>query len=157
MRFALVPILAAGFLALFSLSSRAAGTLPIETQHLDREDPGYKIAILYPRTGKVTVDRQIEDWAKAQADFFALLSTRRKPNEPQYTLDMSFTVARNDSRMFELLFEADSNTGGPHPGEWLYTLNFNSDGTRVYFAEIFGIKGMKHISELTTEYFLKQL
>lgn len=136
----------------------AAGNLAVQQIHLDRKSANYEIAILYPRTGNAAIDARCEAWAKERAARFAADSADKQPGESPYSLDISFTVVRNDSDMFETLFESDSYTGGAHPNHELTTLNFLlPDGAQVYFPEVFTHEGVARISELAIKNLIADL
>lgn len=137
----------------------AAGHLPITTLHLDRTTANYEIKMMYPRTGNAAIDRQVAEWVKAQADWFAAGAVDKRPQDTRHSLDVSYAVLRNDRKMFETLFQFDSYTGGAHPNHALYTLNFMlPDGARVYLAEIVGVTaGMARVSELARKNLMAEL
>jgi uncharacterized protein YecT (DUF1311 family) len=139
----------------------AAGNLPVQTLTLERKSADHNITILYPRTGNAVVDRQVADWAKAEADGFAEavkgLGTLQPMGVPS-SLEGSFAVIRNDSEMFGLLFQMDTYTGGAHPNHSLDTLNFVlPGGERVYLAEMVGPSGIKRISAIAIDNLTKEL
>ena len=145
-------------LVLFGGEALADGNLPVQTLHLDRKSANYEIAILYPRTGNAAIDARVAEWAEQHADQFAADSAGKGPDESPYSLDVSYTVTRNDSEMFETLFEYDSYTGGAHPNHELFTLNFMlPDGAQVYLPEIVGLDGIKRVSELARKNLIDEL
>ena len=136
----------------------AAGTLPVQQIHLDRKSANYEIAILYPRTGNTAIDARCKAWAEERAARFAADSADKQPGESPYSLDISFTVVRNDNDMFETLFELDSYTGGAHPNHELTTLNFLlPDGAQIYFPEVFTHEGVAKISEIAIKNLIRDI
>jgi len=139
-------------------ASAAMANLTVQTQHLDRKTANYEITIMYPRTGVAAVDDQVAQWVKAQAANFAQSAADKQPGETAWTLDISYTVTRNDSEMFETLFEYDTYTGGAHPNMEYHTLNFMlPDGTRVYLPEIVGTAGIAKVSEIAIKNLIDQI
>ena len=108
----------------WAVPAEAAGHLTVQTQHLDRKAANYEITIMYPHTGVAQVDDQVAQWAKSQADTFMQNAADKQPGESAWTLDVSYTITRNDSEMFGTLFEYDTYTGGAHPNMEYYTFNF---------------------------------
>ncbi len=150
-------VLALLFLAAVGPAVAASGNLPVQQLTLERKTAQHEISILYPKTGNAAIDRQVAEWVKQQADDFAGLEGGGV-NRGAYTLDISFAVIRNDSEMFETLFEIEMATGGAHPNHTLETLNFVvPSGERVYLAEMVGPAGLKRISELAIENLIKEL
>jgi peptidoglycan-N-acetylglucosamine deacetylase len=139
----------------------AAGNLPVQQLTLERKSADYNITILYPRTGNDTIDRQVADWVKAQADWFANVHKGQGPvgaARSPASLDGSFAVIRNDREMFEILFEFSTYEGGAHPNQHLHTMNFLlPDGARFHLAEVLEYGGMARVSELATENLIKEI
>jgi len=93
------------FAACLPGSAWAAGNLTVQSQHLDRKAANCEITMLYPSTGVAAIDAQVADWAKAQADWFAHSAADKRPQDPPFSLDVSYTITRNDRQMFEAMFE----------------------------------------------------
>src|ERR1700675_3626254 len=102
-RSALAHFVLLGVCLAWSVPAPAAGYLTVQTQHLDRKAANYEITIMYPRTGVAAVDDQVAQWAKSQADAFMQSAADKQPGETAWTLDISYTITRNDSEMFETL------------------------------------------------------
>jgi uncharacterized protein YecT (DUF1311 family) len=69
-------------------------------------------------------------------------------SERAYTFELSYSVERNDGRVFAVLFTEYSDTGGAHPNGFFYALNFlMPDGAQVFLPEIVdGQRGIARIS-----------
>ena len=137
----------------------AAAALPVKPVQLVRKADAYAITIVAPHTGIEAIDDQLVAWAKKAADDFAATTTRdRQPEEEAYSLDMHYTVMRNDAAMFEVLFESNVDTGGAHPNLELESFVFLlPDGHRVYFPEIVGASGVAVVSRLAIEGLIREL
>lgn len=131
--------------------------LPVKTVKIAEKHKTYEIDVAYPQTGSKTIDSEIAQWAKEQvADF------RDEAGDGDatmsYSLDITFDVARNDDKVFAVVFSESTYEGGAHPNGFFNTMNFlMPDGRQVYLQEIFTPDALKTISRLATADLKKQL
>jgi uncharacterized protein YecT (DUF1311 family) len=146
----LVAFTAAAIAMLWLAGPALAAGLTVKTQKLANDSPAATISVEYPETGNATIDAEIAAWAKGEFDDFVKLSTEdRQPDEPQYEMELTFEVERNDASGFAVLFTEYTFTGGAHPNSDFTTFNYMMpDGWRVYLPEIFQAKALKAISSL---------
>jgi uncharacterized protein YecT (DUF1311 family) len=142
-------------------ASPALAALQVKPVHIAIKQKGLEINVAYPQTGNAAVDRETANWAKKTiADFkdeAAQYGSDGGTGQP-YTLDVTYTVPRNDNQMFEALFTDSEFFGGAHPGHEFEAMNFlMPDGWRVYLPEIFSWDGLKKISQLGIADLDKQL
>jgi uncharacterized protein YecT (DUF1311 family) len=73
-------------------------------------------------------------------------------------LGIGFDVARNDDKVFAVVFTESTYEGGAHPNTVFRTMNFlMPDGWQVYMQEIFTPDAVKAISRLAAADLKKQL
>lgn len=140
--------------------STSAAPLPIETKTAGKSSKNYTVEAEYPQTGLLAIDRVLADHADASmneliasAEEDATERTKdgtRLPEGLTYSLDVAFTLERNDDSVFAVTLATNQFTGGAHPGNQISTFTFlRPDGWRVFLPEIFsGAKALKRISEL---------
>ncbi|HEY4124349.1 MAG TPA: DUF3298 and DUF4163 domain-containing protein, partial [Rhizomicrobium sp.] len=156
MRLALALVIAAAFAA-----SPALAKLPVKPMKIAIKHKQYEIDVAYPQTGNKPVDAAIADWAKKEvADFKNDVAGNSNDDSSigPNTLDISFDVARNDDKVFAIVFTESTFEGGAHPNTNFRTMNFlMPDGWQVYLPEIFTQAGLKKISQLAIADLDKQL
>ena len=110
----------------------------------------YFLEIAYPRFGLAPIDRQIETWAQDLAREFRE-SAKESTGEPNpWSAEVSYEIPRNDAVMATVLFPYYSYTGGAHPNSTFETFNFfKSDGMKVDLAELFTLRGIQRISDIS--------
>jgi uncharacterized protein YecT (DUF1311 family) len=136
-------------LVLFT-TAPAFAKLPLNPVKIAIKHKEYEVAVAYPQTGNKTVDAAIAGWAKGEITSFKSDAAGNADDNSigPNTLDISFKVARNDSRMFAVVFTESTFEGGAHPNTNFRTMNFlMPDGWQVYLPEIFTQTGLKKISE----------
>lgn len=140
----------AAIAALCLAAPALAAGVAVKTQKLAKDTDAATISVEYPETGNAAIDAEIAAWAKGEFDDFVKLSTEdRQPDEPQYEMELTFEVERNDASGFAVLFTEYTFTGGAHPNSDFTTFNYMMpDGWRVYLPEIFQAKALKAISSL---------
>jgi uncharacterized protein YecT (DUF1311 family) len=124
---------------------------PPAYQTLKAKSAIYDISVAYPVTGKKAIDEDLAAWAKKTLQNFEGESrTDHQSGEKPYEMDVTYSIARNDGRVFAVLFEEYSDSGGAHPSHDYYTANyFLPDGWRIYLPELLdGSRGLKRIGEL---------
>jgi uncharacterized protein YecT (DUF1311 family) len=155
MRLALTLVIAAAFAA-----SPALAKLPLKPVKIAVKHKEYEIDVTYPQTGNKAVDAAITSWAKGEVAAF-------KGDAASYdagsavgpdTLYIGFEVARNDDKVFSVVFTESIFEGGAHPNTFFRTMNFlMPDGWQVYLQEIFTSAGLKKISQLAVADLDRQL
>jgi uncharacterized protein YecT (DUF1311 family) len=149
-------------LALFAAAvlagpAAAKGTLPVRTIHIKQDTKRNMVDVSYPQTGVKAID----------GDIAAEIASLRKqyaydPSDTyssHYSLDVSYEVARNDAKLFTVVLNVESYTGGAHPNHDIETLSYlMPDGWRVYLPEIFdGSRALKRISALAARNLTKDI
>lgn len=132
----------------------------VTAEHLADKNAVYDIAIAYPRTGDRRIDADLFATVNHIAQSFRKeANAAHDPQEPPYTLDVSYRVARNDGQMFGVEFDDEWDFRGAHPNLEIVTANyFRADGWRVYLPELFdGSRGLARISALATADLDRQL
>jgi len=152
----LVPILSA-VLVLALCGSAAAGA--VATKKLTAKSKDYDISIAYPVTGVKPVDDDVLAWAKSTMAEFKDDSADRDPSEHAYYFEVTFQVKRNDGKVFAVLFDEYTDTGGAHPNHDYYAANYYMpDGWRIYLPELLdGSRGLKRVSALATADLVKRI
>ncbi|MGN6514810.1 MAG: DUF3298 domain-containing protein [Rhizomicrobium sp.] len=152
-------------LALIALAAMFAVTpalakLPFKTVKIAEKHKDYEIDVAYPRTGHRNIDADMAGWVKAVvADFRGEAQGNGGDGSAgPYTLDITFTVPRNDDKVFAVVFEEGIFEGGAHPNSFFNTMNFlMPEGGQVYLPEIFKPEGLKVISKLAIADLRRQL
>lgn len=146
-----------------------AAPLPFETVTAGKSDKNYTVEVEYPRTGLEAIDRVLADYAtKSMNDLIASAEEdaaerakegRRLPDGLTYSLDLHFTLERNDDDVFAVTITTSHFTGGAHPGKNFETFTFlRPDGWRVFLPEIFsGRKALQRISALAIQDLTKRI
>lgn len=129
------------------LSAQAAG-LPVAKQTLVFKNRDVDISIEYPRTGNRAIDAELRAYADNAVAQFKETAVDRQANENAYTLETTYKVERNDGKMFAVVFNEYTYTGGAHPNSNTVTFNFLlPDGARVFLPEIVdGARGIARVS-----------
>ncbi|MGN6147620.1 MAG: DUF4163 domain-containing protein, partial [Rhizomicrobium sp.] len=162
MRLALAPIIAPVIAVALAaaFATPAFAKLPVKTVKIAEKHKEYEVDVAYPKTGNETIDEDIASWAKLQIVAFkddAAGNDGDSASGP-YQLGIDFQVARNDDKMFAVVFTYSTYEGGAHPNTVFQTMNFlMPDGWQVYLQEIFTEAGLKKISKLATADLDKQL
>lgn len=141
--------MAAGVL-LIALPAPAA-PLPVTKRILTDKNAILEVNAAYPQTGDAKIDANLrETVARIAAGFRKEALSTHDPKEPPYTLDVSYTIARNDDRMFAVVFDDDWDFHGAHPNLEIVTANYLRAGSwRVYLPELFdGERALARISQL---------
>ena len=155
MRLALALVVAAAFAA-----SPALAKLPVKPVKIAVKHKAYEIDVAYPRTGNNAVDAAMAGWAKAEVAQFQDDAAANDGKGPfsAYTLGIRYKVARNDDKVFAVVFTESTFEGGAHPNTNFRTMNFlMPDGWQVYMQEIFAPEALKTISRLAIADLKKQL
>ncbi|MBP6011464.1 MAG: DUF3298 domain-containing protein [Alphaproteobacteria bacterium] len=133
----------------FAAAAQAAPAGP-QKMAIKEEKKQYVLDVSYPRFGFAPIDRQIEAWAQDLAREFRE-TAKESAGEPQpWSAEISYEVPRNDAVMATVLFTYYSYTGGAHPNSTFETFNFfKSDGMKADLAEIFTLRGIQRISDIS--------
>ena len=135
--------------AILAAQAQAAEALKIESRTVEAKSAAYEIAARYPSTGVAAIDTEIKAWIDAEAAQFK----KQAAPEPgsalgPWTLDIAYTVERNDAEVLALSFTESTYTGGAHGSHSFRTYNYLlPDGRRVDLAQILdGRKGLAKLS-----------
>jgi uncharacterized protein YecT (DUF1311 family) len=141
------PIAAAAFLLPLAAF---AEDLPVEKKLIRVKNADFEISVAYPLTGNRAIDTTLKDYANRSVADFRTMSPDRSAGEHAYTLDTKFDVARNDGKIFAVVFSLYLDTGGVHPNADYKTFNFTlPNGQEVLLPEIVdGQPGIARISRL---------
>jgi len=150
--------LAAAFALLATVP--AFGKLPAKPVKIAIKQKEFEVNVAYPQTGNKAIDTAIADWAKKEVASFKSDAAGNDGDGSMgpYSLDISFTIARSDDKMFAVVFTESTYEGGAHPNTFFRTMDFLlPDGWQVYLPEIFTEAGLKKISQLAIADLDKQL
>jgi uncharacterized protein YecT (DUF1311 family) len=144
---------AAALAALLALAAgaQAAEAPKVEKRTIEAKTAAYEIDAAYPQTGIKPIDEEVAAWV---ADEVAGFKKQAAPDPDSaagaWTLDIGYSVERNDGQVLALLFTESVYTGGAHPGHTLRTYNYLlPDGRRVDVAQVVdGRKGLEKLSRL---------
>ncbi|HEY8697465.1 MAG TPA: DUF3298 domain-containing protein [Rhizomicrobium sp.] len=135
----------------------AKGTLPVRTIHIKQETKHDLVDVSYPQTGTAAIDRDIAAEIASLRGQYAYDPSDTYSSH--YSLDVSYAVARNDARLFIVVLNIESYSGGAHPNHDIETFSYlMPDGWRVYLPEIFdGSRALKRISALAVRNLTKEI
>jgi uncharacterized protein YecT (DUF1311 family) len=136
-----------------AVAAAAPGALPVAKRTLKDQSAIYEIQIAYPQTGDTRIDADIVTTVNAIAHGFKKEAVAAHDDqEPRYTLDVTYRIARNDARAFAVIFQDEWDFHGAHPNMEFVTANYLRDGSgRIYLPELFdGPRGLARISALAT-------
>jgi uncharacterized protein YecT (DUF1311 family) len=135
----------------------AQGTLPVRTIHIKQETKHDLVDVSYPQTGVKAIDRDVAAEIAALRRQFAYDPSDTYSSH--YSLDVSYAVARNDAKLFIVVLNIESDSGGAHPNHDIETLSYlMPDGWRIYLPEIFdGTRALKRISALAVRNLTKEI
>ena len=158
MSFRLRGALAATLFLLAVVPAAAAG-LPLGKKTLAFKSRDYDISVAYPQTGNKAIDAVLAGYAAKSAAQFKSYKPDFANGDHQYTLDTTYEIARNDGRMFAVVFTEYTDTGGAHPNSDYRTFNFLlPDGAQVFLPEIVdGYRGLARVSELAVAGLVKSI
>jgi len=155
--FGVIAGLLAGLLPAVTAYAAQAPALPIAKKTLAEKTAVYAIAITYPQTGDAKIDADIRDTVNSIAFTFKKEAVAAHDSEePRYTLDVDYVIARNDPDVFAVIFNDAWDFHGAHPNLEIVTANYfrgpGPNGSwRVYLPELFdGPRGLTRISALAT-------
>ncbi|HWU26215.1 MAG TPA: DUF3298 domain-containing protein, partial [Rhizomicrobium sp.] len=127
--------------------------LPIADQRLTDKNAVVDIRAAYPQTGDAAIDADLRETInRITANFRKEANAAHEAKDTPYTLAVSYKIARNDAKMFDVIFYDEWDFHGAHPNLEIVTANYLRSGSwRVYLPELFdGERGLKRISEFAT-------
>lgn len=142
-------LLAATLMLCMPALACAAG-LPV-TKKVDKlKNRDFEISVAYPLTGNKAIDGTIKAYVSKSIADFRGFGADREAGERSYTLDTSYEIARNDGKIFAVVFTNYLDTGGAHPNSDFKTFNFTvANGAEVFLPEIVdGSAGIDRVSKL---------
>lgn len=147
-----IAVLLAAFACQPALAAQT-GALAVAARTITDKTKIIDITIAWPHTGDTKIDADLLATVNKIADGFrkeAIASHDAK--DPPYTLDVTYTIARNDAKMFDVIFNDEWDFHGAHPNTELVTANYLRDGGwRIYLPELFdGRRALARISALAT-------
>ena len=153
-RLALLYLMA---LLLLPLGAASAAGLPVSAKALSFKDKALTISVKFPQTGNKAIDAVLADYARKSVASFKAYEP--DVGERPYELDMTYSVERNDGKMFAVLFTNYADTGGAHPNTDFAAFNFLlPDGAQVFLPEILdGSRGLKRVAELAAADLLRRI
>lgn len=129
----------------------AQAAVPIQAHKIEAKSAAYEIAADYPSTAIASIDTEIKGWIDTEVARFK----KHAAPEPgsalgAWTLDITYTVERNDAEVLALSFTYSTYTGGAHGNHTFRTFNYLlPDGSRVDLAQTLdGRKGLNKLSAL---------
>ena len=127
-----------------------ARALTFEHRAIEAKAAAYAIEAVYPHTGIATIDAEIEAWLKPRVEAFQRDAAPQALSTDAWTLDVDYTVARNDATMLSLLFTIIEFSGGAHPNRAFHTFNFAlPDGRPIDLEQVLqGSDGLERVSTL---------
>lgn len=140
-----------GLMAVAFAATVSAAPLKIENKVVQAKSAAYEIKAAYPRTGIKAIDDELAGWVEREVDAFRKgTAPGPDPGAAAWTLDIGYTVERNDAQMLSLLFHRSMYTGGAHGGYGLNVYNFLlPDGARVDLPQVLdGNKALAKVSDL---------
>ncbi len=147
-------------MALALAANAAAAGVKIDDKAIDAKTDAYEISVRYPQTGVKAIDEDIAGWIEREVATFK----QEAAPEPEsaagaWTLDIGYTVERNDDHFLAVLFSLSSYTGGAHGSHGFLTRNFLlPDGAHVDLAQVLdGSAGLARLSTLAVADLKKQL
>jgi uncharacterized protein YecT (DUF1311 family) len=151
MRFTSLVLTCVAFVALGA--ARADAAVKVAKRNISATAKTYSLSIDYPATGVKAIDdvlaRYAKDQAAADKDVDEGDESQHNGDRP-YDFATTFEIARNDARVFSVVFTEYSDTGGAHPNTNLAAFNFlMPDGALVYLPELVdGQRGIAQVSKI---------
>jgi uncharacterized protein YecT (DUF1311 family) len=136
--------------AVLLLATGAEAAVKVAKKSISQKTKAYELAITYPVTGNAAIDAVIGKFAKDKlAEYKSDSDDDHQADESAYDFELGYTVERNDDKMFVVLFNESTYTGGAHPNSFAYSFNFlMPDGAQVFLPEIVdGQRGIARISD----------
>jgi uncharacterized protein YecT (DUF1311 family) len=141
-----------------TVPASAAG-LPVVGKSIVIKTKDIDVSVKYPQTGNPAIDAAVLAYARRSVNEFKASAVDKSPSEDAYTMQITYTIERNDSQMLALVFTKEAYSGGAHPGSDYATLNFLlPDGAQVFLPEIVdGSRGIARISSLATSILIRTI
>jgi peptidoglycan-N-acetylglucosamine deacetylase len=143
----------------WAVASASAAGLAVAKKAMTLKNKQVDISIEYPQTGNAKIDAAIRRYADASFKWFAASKPDDDGNTNAYMLQTTYSVERNDGKVFAVLFTEYTDMGGAHPNSDYHTLDFLlPDGAQIFLPEIVdGQRGLKRVSELVAADLLKRI
>lgn len=137
----------------------AAAELPVNDHHIVRKTSRIEVDVAYPTTGNAAIDGVLSPWAKRSAADFQGDDLEDADTRAPWTLDIGYTVARNDASVFAVQFAISDYSGGAHGNHGFASFNFlMPEGVPVDLEQVLvGEKGLQRLSQLVIADLKKQL
>jgi uncharacterized protein YecT (DUF1311 family) len=142
-------IAAAAAALLLPIAASAAG-LPVAKKVVRIKNADAEISVSYPLTGNKAIDATIKDYANASVAEFRGDASAHQRGERPYAFETTYDIARNDGKMFAVIFSIYTDMNGAHPNGDYKTFNFTlPGGEQVFLPEIVdGQPGLDRVSKL---------
>jgi uncharacterized protein YecT (DUF1311 family) len=134
--------------------------LPIARRVLTDRNAVVDIRLAYPATGDARIDADLVATVQTIAQGFRKEAAEtHDPHDSPYTLNVSYEIARNDAKLFAVIFIDEWDMHGAHPNLEILAANYLRAGSfRVYLPELFeGAPALKRIAALATAALDRQL
>jgi uncharacterized protein YecT (DUF1311 family) len=133
---------------ILAATGQAAAQAAVTDKTIAEQGDSYDLSFAYPQIGLPAADAAMQDWVQHQVDGFKSSLAQRRPQEPPYSAQLRYTVARNDDRAVSILFSYSIYTGGAHPNFVQTAFNFlMPDGARVFLPDLIGTEGVRRVSD----------
>jgi uncharacterized protein YecT (DUF1311 family) len=127
----------------------ASAQTSITEKTIGEQGAGYEMHFAYPQTGIASADAAMKNWVQARVQAFKDVLPQRVPQEPPYSAQLTYAVARDDETAVSILFSYSVYTGGAHPNFARTAFNFlMPDGARVFLPDLIGSDGIQRVSDL---------
>ena len=148
-------------LGLSATAAAAANAgIGVHNKIIEAKTADYEITAAYPQTGVKSIDDSVAGWVRHEVEQFR---NQAAPDPDSslgaWTLDLDYSIKRNDVGGFALLVSEDTYTGGAHPNHGFTSFNFlMPEGQRVELPEVIdGRPGLRRLSALATADLLQRL
>jgi uncharacterized protein YecT (DUF1311 family) len=127
----------------------ASAQSSITERTIGEQGAGYEMRFAYPQIGMPSADAAMQEWVQGRVDAFKDVLPQRAPQEPPYSAQLTYAVARNDETAVSVLFSYSEYTGGAHPNLVQTAFNFlMPDSARVFLPDLIGNDGIERVSDL---------
>lgn len=135
---------------LISPASASAAGLPVVKKLLKVTTARIEVSIEYPQTHNPAIDAVLLAFVHRQVEADRGYGKDARAANGAFDFEITYTVERNDGKMFAVVFSESSFTGGAHPNDFSYAFNFLlPDGAQVFLPEIVdGARGIARIGQL---------
>jgi len=129
----------------------AAG-LPVLKKTLSHNSKAVVVSIAYPQTGNAAIDDVLRAYARKGFAENRAAQSDDAADDVVFRYETTYRIARNDGRVFSVLFNVSLDQGGIHPDWTVQSFNFLlPDGELVFLPEIMaGKRGFDRLSRYAT-------